>query len=182
MVENLTFITGNEGKARELSQILGISIERQKIDLDEIQSLDFLEIVEHKVKEAYKIVNGPVLVEDSGLTFEALGRLPGPLIKWFVKELPPEKICKLLDAFPDRSATAHCYYAYYDGEELIICDGKVSGKITKAPRGERGFGWDPIFEPEGSEKTFAEMSADEKNADSHRTRALHKLRQFLLSK
>lgn len=72
----ITFITGNQKKADYLARYLGFPVEHQKIDLDELQSLDLREIVEHKVKQAYEIVQSPVLVEDVSLEFSALGRIP----------------------------------------------------------------------------------------------------------
>lgn len=116
-MQSVTFITGNQKKADYLAKYLGFPVEHRKIDLDELQSLDLYEIVEHKVKQAYEIVKSPVLVEDVSLEFSALGRLPGTFIKFFLLEMPYEKVCELLDG-KDRSAVARCVYAYYDGTQL----------------------------------------------------------------
>ena len=80
---NVTFITGNRIKAEHLARHLDYPINHQSIDLDEIQSLDPNEIVTHKVRQAYSLIKRPVLVEDVSLIFNALGKLPGPFIKWF---------------------------------------------------------------------------------------------------
>ena len=86
-MQTITFITGNQKKADYLAQYLGLNIEHVKLDLDEIQSLDLREIVEHKVRQAYAKVGKPVLVEDVSLIFSELGKLPGPFIKFFEQEL-----------------------------------------------------------------------------------------------
>jgi inosine/xanthosine triphosphate pyrophosphatase family protein len=75
-MQSITFITGNQKKADYLAQYLGIEVQHEKLDLDEIQSLDLREVVEHKVRQAYEMVKKPVLVEDTSLTFVALGKLP----------------------------------------------------------------------------------------------------------
>jgi len=95
-MQRITFITGNQHKADYLEKYLGFSVGHIKLDLNEIQSLDLNEIVEHKVKEAYAKIKKPVLVEDASLEFSALGRLPGPFIKFFIEEMGLEKICSML--------------------------------------------------------------------------------------
>ena len=97
------FITGNQNKADYLAETLGIELAHQKIDLDEIQSTNPLEIVEHKVKQAYGIIQQPVLVEDVSLVFNALNGLPGPFIKFFVDaENGLENLCRMLDGLEER--------------------------------------------------------------------------------
>jgi len=89
------------------------------MDLDEIQSLNLREIVEHKVRQAYDKIKNPVLVEDVSLEFTALGRLPGPFIRFFVEEMSMEQICSLLDG-KERFAIARCMFGYYDGTQLEV--------------------------------------------------------------
>ena len=86
MKPQITFVTGNAFKADQVGWHLDMPLAHQKVDVDEIQSLDLAEVVRHKAMGAYKIIKTPVLVEDTSLTFESLGRLPGPLIKWFLEE------------------------------------------------------------------------------------------------
>jgi len=178
-IDLLTFITGNPGKAEQLARHLEYPVAHQKLDLPEIQSLDLKEIVEHKAKEAYKQIQKPVLVEDTSLTFSALGKLPGPLIKWFLTELDNIGLCKLLDGYTDRSAYAEVCFGLYNGKELQIFEGGVKGVISESPRGKRGFGWDPIFIPGGSTKTWGEMTPEEQKETSMRRMALKKLEAFL---
>ena len=144
----ITLITGNSKKAELFSKFIDMEIDHVDIDLDEIQSLDLKVIIEHKVKQAYSIIGGPVLVEDISLEFEALGRLPGPFIKFFLKELSAEEICDLLKD-KSRKAVARCMVGYYDGENLEMFPGEMMGTITEIPALDNGFGWDRIFIPEG---------------------------------
>ncbi len=83
--KKLTFITGNKNKAEQLSQYLSFPVSHFKLEIDEIQSLDLEEVATKKAKAAYVILGTPVLVEDTALTFEALGKLPGTLVKWFLE-------------------------------------------------------------------------------------------------
>lgn len=175
----ITFITGNAAKAEQLGRHLAMPVKHKKLDLVEIQSLDLHEIVTQKAREAYKIIQAPVLVEDVSLVFTALGRLPGPLIKWFLVELDNTGLCKLLDGATDRSATAAVLFGLYDGKELKTYSGIAHGSIAIAPRGERGFGFDPIFIPDGSTKTWGEMDHDEQAKTSMRRIALQKMEEDL---
>ncbi len=176
---SLTFITGNPAKAEQLARHLNIDVTHTKLDLPEIQSLDPKEIVEQKAKEAYKHINAPVLVEDTSLTFLALGKLPGPLIKWFLQELKNEGLCDILLPGMDRSARASVCFGYYDGTRFEIFEGEMNGTIASIPRGALGFGWDPIFIPKGYEKTWGEMTMQEQDETSMRRIALKKLEVFL---
>ena len=178
---NVVFITGNQDKAEFFKKYLGLEIEHKKIELDEIQSLDLHEIVDHKVRQAYSIVNKPVLVEDVGLQINSWGKLPGPLVKWFLQEVGGEGLCRLADINEDRSATASITYGYFDGHEVKFFDGELAGSIAASPRGEN-FGWNPIFIPEGSDKTYAEMDDAETQQFSLRTTTVFpQLKVFLTS-
>jgi non-canonical purine NTP pyrophosphatase (RdgB/HAM1 family) len=157
---NITFITGNQNKADYLEKYLGFPVNHQKVDLDEIQSLDLKEIVDHKVRQAYDVVKAPVLVEDVSLEFNALGRFPGTFIKFLVDEVPFDTICRMLDGL-NRDATARCVFGYYDGVEVKLFEGSLSGMIADHPSGENGFGWDRIFIPEGYTVTRAELNEDD---------------------
>lgn len=158
---NVVFITGNQNKADHLARLLGMPIDHKKVDLDEIQSLDLYAITEHKVRQAYELVKKPVLVEDVGLSINAMGRLPGPFIKWFTEEIGLAGICKLADVYQDRTATAACCYGYYDGTDLKLIYSELEGIITTEPRGDAGFGWNPIFIPKGQTLTLGEMSQEQ---------------------
>lgn len=158
---NITFITGNQNKADYLARYLGFPVRHQKIDLDEIQSLDLKKIVDHKARQAYDVVKAPVLVEDVALEFSALGRFPGTFIKFLVDEVPFETICRMLDGLLSRDAVAKCVFAYYDGGEMKLFEGSLNGVIAENPSGENGFGWDKIFIPEGYTVTRAELNEED---------------------
>lgn len=176
----ITFITGNPKKAEYLAKYLGFPVEHEKIDLDEIQSLDLREIVEHKVRQAYAQVRQPVLVEDVSLEFSCLGRIPWPFIKFFEKELWLDGLCRLLDE-KDRGATARCTFWYYDGEVLKYFEWTISWRIALNPRGKDGFGWDQIFIPYFSDKTAAELSPEEYERFYTEEKPFWKIREYLLT-
>lgn len=178
-MKKLTFITGNAGKAKYLSDYFHSPVEHMKLDLQEIQSLDLKEVVEDKVKRAYEIIKSPVLVEDVSLIFGSMKKLPGPLIKWFLETLGNDGICNLLNQSEDRSAFAEVCFAICDENGVKTFNGSMEGSIALEPRGEKGFGWDPIFIPKGYDKTWAEMTDDEKHITSMRKIALEKMAKML---
>lgn len=180
-MKNVTFITGNQSKADFLAKYLDDEIKHEKIDLDELQSLDLQVITEHKAKQAYKKINSPVLVEDVSFVINALGQLPGPLIKWFEQSLGLEGICQLVDKLGNREAVARVCFAFYDGELLKFFNGEVAGLVTDRPMGADGFGWNSIFIPHGVSKTYAQMDEDELRKHSLRTTTVYpQIRQFLV--
>ncbi|KAL3445167.1 inosine triphosphate pyrophosphatase-like protein [Aspergillus insuetus] len=178
-MKTLNFITGNRNKLAEVRAILGsvTSVENEAVDVPEIQGT-IEEIAKEKCRHAAQVVGGPVLTEDTALEFHALKGLPGPYIKHFLEALGHEGLNKMLDSFETRGADAVCTFAFSQGpgSEPIIFQGRTEGTIVR-PRGPTSFGWDPIFEYKG--KTYAEMTKDEKNKISHRSRALTKLQQWL---
>src|SRR5690606_22669074 len=174
-------ITGNPGKAEEVSRYLGEPIEHIELDLEEIQSLDLEEIVRDKAIRAFEKVKTPVLVEDVSFIFHALGKLPGPFIKWFQKELDNEGLCRLLDN-KDRSCTATVCYGFYDGNIVEFFVGSMEGSISNEPRGDNSFGWAPIFIPNGYDKTYAELTNEEQTQIAMRSKALKKFKEFLKDK
>ncbi|MEI6041979.1 MAG: non-canonical purine NTP pyrophosphatase [bacterium] len=175
----ITFITGNAGKAEEVSRYLGLEIDHHSLDLEEIQSLDLEEIVKDKALRAYSKIGKPVLVEDVSFVFHALGKLPGPLIKWFLKELENEGLCRLIDG-KDRRCTAKVCYGFCDGETVHLFDGSMSGTISDSPKGTNSFGWSSIFIPDGYDKTYAEMLDEERSSFAMRNIALKSVREFMI--
>ncbi len=178
----LEFITGNKGKLEEFQQILGSDIELGQLDIDlpEIQEIDAKAVIEAKLKEAVRHTDNPIIVEDTGLYFNAWNGLPGVLIKWFIKSVGNKGTAKMLDSYEDKSAYACCTIGLASkGKEPVFFQGKITGKIVP-PKGDGGFGWDPIFIPDGYSITFGEMSREEKNQISMRKIALEKLREHLI--
>lgn len=178
-MNDITFITGNQHKVEALEHWLGRKLAHTKIDIEELQVLDPHLVAEHKAQEAFKILGKPVLVEDTSLTINALGRLPGVFIKWFLEEIGSDNICKMLKEFDDKSATARVLYVIYDGNDIQIFEGQVKGTIPHEPKGNNGFGWDSIFIPDGSIKTYAEMSHNDLGKFSVRNKAVLKLKTYL---
>ena len=177
------FITSNQHKADYLGRLLGLPLEHRKIELEEIQSTSLEEIATHKARQAYELLGVPVLVDDIGLSFSALNSLPGPFIKYF--EQSPgglELLCRMLDSFDDRSATASAAMAYFDGSQLRCFTGSAHGIIAAKPMGTGGHGWDAIFCPDGySGKTRAELSGEDYAAVYGQIRPIAALRAFLES-
>lgn len=186
--KTLTFVTGNAKKLEELRAILGtnfpLEIISHKVDLPELQG-EMEEISIKKCQEAARRLKKPVLIEDTSLCFKALNGLPGPYIKWFLDKIKPEGLPKLLTGWEDKSAEAVCTFAYCEGScedsDVILFQGITKGQIVE-PRGTRDFGWDCVFQPEGFNKTYAELPKEEKNTISHRYKALEKLRKYFTEK
>lgn len=179
------FITSNANKVREMNELVSdsknIKINQLDIELTEIQGTGD-EIIKSKLFEAMKNLQKPwpkyIAVEDTSLCFEALNGLPGPYIKTFYEKLNNNGLIQLLNGFSSRKAIAECRIGLLDicRDEYKIFLGECKGYIiSNEERGNNGFAWDKIFCPKDSEKTFAEMSIQEKNQYSHRMKAFQKL-------
>ncbi|WP_135853659.1 XTP/dITP diphosphatase [Halorussus salinus] len=174
----IRFVTSNAGKVREAREYLTDDVEQINYDYTEIQSDDLGDIAVAGAREAFEETGGddPVLVDDAGLFVDALGGFPGPYSSYVEDTVGVERVWNLAEREENRRAKFRCVVAYYDGEEARTFEGAVPGRIV-APRGDGGFGYDPIFEHEGA--TMAEMSTERKNAISHRGRALAKFADWL---
>lgn len=174
----LYFLTGNKNKFEEAKAILR-DIEQLDLDLPEIQEIDAKEIIKAKLQEAFNHKKGEFLIEDTSLYLDCLNGLPGPLVKWFLKTIGNEGLFNIAEKLGNLKAEAKTIVGFAKNrDEIYFFEGVVKGEIV-SPRGDNGFGWDKIFEPEGFSKTFAEMSLEEKNAISMRRIALNKLKEFL---
>lgn len=143
---------------------------------------DAEDIAKEKALIAFKQTEKPVLVEDTSLCFNAYKGLPGPYVKWFLKAVGPEGLAKMVEPFEDKTGYAQCIIAYMapDLKEPELFIGRTPGKIVE-PRGSRDFGWDPVFEPEGYDKTYAELEKETKNKISHRFRAIEAMKKYFES-
>jgi inosine triphosphate pyrophosphatase len=164
---------------------LPVTLVSAPLDLPELQGAP-RDIAAAKATAAAAAVGGPVIVEDTGLEFAALGGLPGglpgPYIKWFLAACGHAGLNAMLAGFEDKGADATCTFAFAAGPGAtpVLFEGRTRGRIVPA-RGDNAFGWDPIFQPdEGGGLTYAEMAKADKNAISHRYRALAGLREALL--
>ena len=185
MKRKLRFITGNPNKLREARQILsGFDVQSKDVELYEIQEVNEQLIVEEKIRQALKLLDEEVFVEDTSLCYDALNGLPGPLVKWFIKNAGCRGLVDMLAAYENKTVYAKCYIGYgvpaRDGkkEKILVFEGSVKGRIVE-PAGKSKFGFDPIFLPDGYEKTFAQMTGEEKNSISHRRLALEKFKEYL---
>ena len=177
---SLYFITGNQGKLAEAKAIIQ-QIEGLDIDLPEIQELDAHKIIQAKLEAAFAHQQAEFVVEDTSLYIDGLEGLPGPLVKWFLATVGPAGIYKIASAFKAQSATAKTIVGYAKNpNDMHFFEGEIKGKIVE-PKGEKGFGFDPIFQPDGYTQSFAEMSLEEKNIVSMRKTAFSKLAEFLSS-
>ncbi len=174
----IEFITSNKNKFGEMKEIVP-DIDQVEIDLPEIQEMDAKKIIEAKLKEAYKYKKSEFIVEDTSLYIDALNGLPGPLAKWFDKTIGNIGLWKMVKIFGNFSARAKTIIGYGKSEnETLYFEGEVRGTIVE-PRGENGFGWDAIFLPDGVDRTFAQMSQEEKSLVSTRKIAGKKLAEYL---
>lgn len=176
---DIYFLTGNENKLKEAREFIP-EIQSLTIELTEMQSINPYEIIKHKLNEARKHHKDHLIVEDSSLYLESMNGLPGPLIKWFEKAIKLDGIAKLANLYGNK-AIAKCIIGYFDGSSIKFFEGAINGKIVE-PRGENGFGWDKIFIPDGYDKTFAEMTSEEKNQISMRKLAFQKLKESMKEK
>ena len=181
-MRTIHFITGNIGKFNEIKEFLKgspIRLKQVALDLEELQSTDVKKIIEHKVSEAIRFDYSCFILEDSSLYINGLGRLPGPLIKWFEKELGNNGVHKLAMNMGNGTAVAETIIAYVENKKTIhYFHGLTRGRIVK-PVGRNDFGWGPIFKPIGADKSFGEMPRTEKDKWSMRIKALKGFKKFL---
>ncbi|MBL7944904.1 MAG: RdgB/HAM1 family non-canonical purine NTP pyrophosphatase [Flavobacteriales bacterium] len=186
----LVLCTGNPGKQAELRALLPRSVHllsladvRLPSDLPETGSTLEANALQ-KARYAFERCGLPCVADDTGLEVEALGGAPGVYSARYAGEardpaLNMTKLLRALNGVADRRARFRTVLAFVDAHGEWIFEGEVQGTITSAARGSGGFGYDPIFMPEGSTLTFAEMGKAEKNAISHRGHAVARLVDFL---
>jgi non-canonical purine NTP pyrophosphatase (RdgB/HAM1 family) len=175
-------VTGNRGKIAEARLAVGADLEAVEVDLPEIQSLDFLEVARAKAEEAWRRLGRPLIVEEAGLELTALNGFPGPLVKWMLQAVGAEGLARTAAALGDSRAVARCFLLYWDGDREVIAEGRTEGTLVLPARGTHGFGWDPVFLPNGPDtetRTFAELTGTEKGAVSHRGKAWREMARKL---
>ena len=181
------FATGNIHKFREARSILGamgIAVGMLKLKGDEVQSESLQEIAEKSVQNAYRNSHLPIFVEDAGLFIESLKGFPGPYAAYVYHTIGNQGILKLMAHKQNRNATFQSVISFCDSENTfdpVSFYGESKGSITPEQRmeqGKSGFGFDPIFQPEGSNLTFAEMTVEEKNGYSHRAEAIRRFAEW----
>jgi XTP/dITP diphosphohydrolase len=190
-MKQIIIATKNRGKAKEFKEFFSqkniealslLDIEKQLPDVDETGET-FEENASLKAEEISRILNKAVLSDDSGLVIDALDGRPGVYSARYAGEKKNDeenvqKVLKELENTPeyDRNARFVCVLAIARPEEKTkLVRGECEGKIAKFPSGENGFGYDPIFIPDGYQLTMAEIKPEEKNRISHRSHAMDKL-------
>ncbi len=179
------FITGNENKVEEAKKKigpLGFEVIQKNLNPPEIQSDNLEDVALFSAKWVSERFSEPFFLEDAGFFVDSLNGFPGVYSAYVFETLGYMGILRLMDGIEERSARFAAVIAYHDGKQIKSFGGEVSGHITQEPRGSNGFGYDPIFIPEGESRTFAEMSAEEKGRVSHRGRALEKMQEWLKEK
>ncbi|MEO7364053.1 MAG: non-canonical purine NTP pyrophosphatase [Candidatus Saccharimonadales bacterium] len=167
-------VTGSKHKLASFQRHLrDYDFEMIELDLPEIQSFSAREIIIDKVERAYAEFGKPVVVEDVAAGIDRLNGLPGPFIKFFEQQLGQGALYQLVGQ-QSTAATITSTIGYYDGENLIITKGSVHGMVV-APRGDKGWGFDCCFLPDGQTKTYGEMEFAEKDAISHRSLSIKAL-------
>ncbi|MEP7217630.1 MAG: RdgB/HAM1 family non-canonical purine NTP pyrophosphatase [Bacteroidota bacterium] len=190
---NILLATNNPHKAEELAAMLAghdgvrvITLADLPVTLPEpIEDGDTLEANAYiKAREIFNATGIPTIADDTGLEVDALGGAPGV---YSARYAGPDatyagncaKLLTELATATGRAARFRTVICYTDSFRTLFAEGIVEGEIIEEPRGDGGFGYDPLFRPEGSARTFAEMPSWEKNAISHRGRAIAGIRETL---
>ncbi|MCD4740201.1 RdgB/HAM1 family non-canonical purine NTP pyrophosphatase [archaeon] len=173
----MLFVTRNRGKLLEAQQIIG-NVKNSTITVPEIQSDSLTEIAAESAKYAYEELREPCFVEDSGLFVHDLKGFPGPYSHYAYDTIGLKGILKLMEDRANRGAEFRSVIGYANATEVKTFIGRVYGTITDAPHGDGGFGYDPIFIPLKSAKTFAE-DLEQKNKLSHRAISMKALKTHL---
>lgn len=172
----LTLVTGNPHKLEEIAVALSAhEVVQENLGYPEIQASNLEGVVRDGLGHLVGKVEEPFLIDDSGLFVDALGGFPGVFSKYAFGTLGNPGILKLLEGVEDRSARFECVFGLrYHGEDHIVA-GRCPGRIISVEKGGEGFGFDPIFVPDGRDETFAQLPMVEKNHLSHRGRAVKEL-------
>ena len=184
-MKTLYFVTGNKGKVLEaknkFSQV-GIEIVQKNLGYPEIQADTLEDVALYGVEHIREKFGQPFILEDAGLFIDALKGFPGVFSSYVFHTIGCKGILKLIKEMDEnsRKAVFRSVYAYsLPGSNPPLFVGECFGKISNKEVGKNGFGYDPIFLPDGSSRTFGEMNVDEKNRFSHRGKSLQKLIEYL---
>ncbi|MHA2151277.1 MAG: XTP/dITP diphosphatase [Candidatus Thorarchaeota archaeon] len=172
--DRLILVTQNEHKLEELTPLFKkykVEFETTTLEKYEIRSENIEEIAQVAAKVAFEALQTPVVVDDTGFFVKSLNGFPGSYAGIVHKFIGKEGILQLMTNHEDRESEFKTAVGYYDGQTLESFVGTMSGVVVSKPAGKIGFGYDPIFIPEGFEKTYAELSFEEKISISHRTQA-----------
>lgn len=178
----IRFVTRNEGKFREVAAVFAaahLPLDRLDMEKTEIQAERLEDVVAFAARDLARRVDGDFLVDDSGLFVDALGGFPGVYSHFVYRTLGCRGLLTLLKGEPNRKATFRAAFALRRGDAIRLFSGEVGGVVAAAVRGTGGFGFDPVFVPNGAIRTFAEMTVEEKNQLSHRAAAARQVVAYL---
>ncbi len=193
-MKELIFASGNKGKISEVKKIMAPEFDIISMyDIGEVP-----EIIEDgdtfeanafiKAESVYKMYNKPVIADDSGLSVEQLNGRPGVFSARYAGENctyednNKKLLIELSNLSEPHRAMFICFAVYFDGLNRYSAEGNLTGRIIKEFRGKNGFGYDPVFVPNGYQTTLAEMNPDKKNSLSHRAIAFRELKKILQTK
>ncbi|MDO9324462.1 MAG: RdgB/HAM1 family non-canonical purine NTP pyrophosphatase [Methanoregula sp.] len=168
----LIMVTSNANKAAEVAAFFkgALEVTHVALEIPEHRSDDVGEIARGKAQYAFERLRTPLIVDDTGFSIDALHGFPGPYAAYVLHTLGNTGILKLMDGVNNRNAHFTTAIAYADESGIHVFTGTIHGTITTSPRGDNGFGYDPIVDFEG--RTLAEISLAEKSVISHRAKAL----------
>jgi len=180
----IAMATSNPHKLEEANYVLkdfGVTLLAEDVKGPEIQDLDPVVVARSCLEAILPTFGGPLVVEDTALCVRALNGFPGALASHAFSTIGNRGIITLLEKANDRSAYFDAAVAYgVPSGQIWVFTGRAYGSISEEPRGEMGFGFDPIFMPEGHRKTFGEMTLDEKSKISHRALAFRRLGSWVI--
>jgi XTP/dITP diphosphohydrolase len=172
--DRLVLVTQNKHKLKELTPLFkkyNVDFDTTSLEKHEIRSDSIEEIAREAAKVAYETLKQPVVVDDTGFFVKALHGFPSSYAGIVLEFIGYEGILRLMTDKVERASVFMTAVSYFDGENLESFVGTMSGSVARESAGVGGFGYDPIFIPEGFTKTYAELTFDEKVSISHRTKA-----------
>ena len=181
---DINLVTSNLGKVEELTNILkpfGHKASQLNVECPEIQASTLVEVVDFGLDWlAAKQIQPPFIIDDAGIFIEALQDFPGVYSRYVYDTIGLNGVLKQMEGLEDRTTTFKCVLGLMleDGTKHKFV-GECKGNLIHEIRGSGGFGYDPIFIPDNFDKTFSELSPDEKNSVSHRGQAMKKVVNFL---
>ena len=173
-------VTSNINKAREVAEFFGgiLDVTHVSLEIPELRSDDVEVISRQKAQYAYDQLITPLIVDDTSFSIDALKGFPGPYAAYVLDSIGNTGILKLMKDVENRNAHFRTVIAFADKYGIRHFSGTIHGRIITVPRGNGGFGYDPIFEVEG--KTLAELTLEEKSRISHRGLALSAFREWFV--
>ncbi len=179
----MIFVSSNKHKFLEISRMMenkGITVEWKRMKYEEIQADTTEEISLDSARKLSASIGEPFFLEDTGIFLDSLGGFPGPYSSYVQSKIGNSGILRLIEG-RNRSAYFLTVITYFDGRLFHQFSGKLNGTIAQSERGNLGFGYDPIFIPDGFDITLGEMELESKNRISHRSKALQALVDYLLA-